>query len=179
MIQTSRSVKMNRRELLGTGAVLMGATVAGIAFEPTAKAETHTGTASAETGTPPNYTPPIVQVDGGQLRGFRDGKTTVFLGIPYAEAERFELPKPVQPWEGVKSAQSWGPVCPIPPQPRVGGDEFVFLTVIGSKTNIARSSTSGPRIPRPALRSRSCSGCTAADSPMAPRWSPMPTTVRI
>ena len=126
MIQTSRSVKMNRRELLGTGAVLIGATAAGIAFEPTAKAQTHTGTASAETGTPPNYMPPIVRVDGGQLRGFRDGETTVFLGIPYAEAERFELPKPVQPWEGVKSAQSWGPVCPIPPQPRVGPDEFVF-----------------------------------------------------
>jgi hypothetical protein len=102
-IQTSRSVKMNRRELLGAGAVVMGATAAGIAFEPTAKAETHTGTVSVETGTRPNYTPPIIQVDGGQLR---DGKTTVFLGIPYAEAERFELPKPVQPREGVKSAQS-------------------------------------------------------------------------
>ena len=51
----------------------MGATAAGIAFEPTAKAETHTGTASAETGTPPNYTPPIVQVDGATMKSFVTG----------------------------------------------------------------------------------------------------------
>src|ERR1700679_2554409 len=119
MSQTSRSVTMNRRELLCTGAALMWAAAAGIGFEPTANAESDTKAANAQTGLPPNYMPPIVQVEGGQLRGFRDGKTTVFLGIPYAEAERFEPPKPVQPWEGVKGAQSWGPVCPVPPQPRV------------------------------------------------------------
>src|SRR6185437_8110153 len=74
----------------------------------------------------PNLDPPVVQVQGGKLRGFRDGKTTVFLGIPYAEAERFELPKPVQPWEDIKSAQTWGPVCPIVNPTRPGVDEFVF-----------------------------------------------------
>jgi para-nitrobenzyl esterase len=36
------------------------------------------------------------------------------------------MPKPVKPWDGVKSAQAWGPVCPIPAQARPGGDEFVF-----------------------------------------------------
>jgi para-nitrobenzyl esterase len=127
MSQTLRSTKINRRDLLGAGAVLMGAAATGIAFEPTAEAEKKPAAAAHEsTGTTPNFAPPIVQVEGGQLRGFRDGKTTVFLGVPYAEAERFELPKPVQPWQGVKSAQVWGATCPVPPQTRVGGDEFVF-----------------------------------------------------
>jgi para-nitrobenzyl esterase len=74
----------------------------------------------------PNLHPPVVQVKGGKLRGFKDGKTFTFLGIPYAEADRFELPKPVQPWDGIKNAQAWGPVCPIPAMTAPGRDEFVF-----------------------------------------------------
>jgi len=127
--------EISRRALLGKGAALMGAAVAGLALQPaTAAAETKPESAvpsirpdmkGAATALP-NFNPPVVQVEGGKLRGFRDGKTTVFLGIPYAEAERFELPKPVTPWEGVKSAQAWGPVCPIPAMTAPGPDEFVF-----------------------------------------------------
>ena len=73
-----------------------------------------------------NLTPPIAQVKAGKLRGFKDGKTFTFLGVPYAEAERFEMPKPVSAWDGVTSAQTWGPVCPIPQSTSVGGDDFVF-----------------------------------------------------
>ena len=80
----------------------------------------------ARSAVAPNMDPPVVEVRGGKLRGFRDGKTTTFFGIPYAEAERFELPKPVAAWEGVKSAQAWGPVCPIVNMTRSGPDEFVF-----------------------------------------------------
>src|ERR1700761_92547 len=68
----------------------------------------------AEETQSPNLQPPVVDVKGGKLRGFRDGKIFTFLGVPYAAAERFEMPKPVPAWEGVKSAQTWGPVCPIP-----------------------------------------------------------------
>jgi para-nitrobenzyl esterase len=32
----------------------------------------------------------------------------------------------VKPWEGVKSAQAWGPVCPVPKVTEPGVDEFVF-----------------------------------------------------
>jgi para-nitrobenzyl esterase len=129
MSQTLNSNKMNRRHLLGSGAALMGAAASGLAFNPAASAQNTKATepSPARSGTnTPNYVPPIVRVEGGQLRGFRDGKTLVFLGIPYAEAGRFELPKPVQPWQGVKNVQSWGPVCPAPPQTEVSGDEFVF-----------------------------------------------------
>jgi para-nitrobenzyl esterase len=109
---------MNRRTLLG-GAL------AGMAIAPASALGAKTIDA-AKAGDSPNLNPPVVQVASGKLRGFRDGKTSVFLGIPYAEAERFEMPKPVKPWEGIKSAQAWGPVCPIPAQARPGGDEFVF-----------------------------------------------------
>lgn len=128
MSQPLHSSKMNRRDLLGAGAAFVGAAASGLGCTSTASAQTSKpNKAAGQTGTkPPNYAPPIVQVEGGQLRGFRDGKTTVFLGIPYAQAERFELPKPIQPWQGVKNAQSWGPVCPIPPATQVGMDEFVF-----------------------------------------------------
>ena len=128
--------EMSRRDLLGKSAVLMGAAVAGLALQPaTASGEINSNTAaaglrldtmSAKPSALPNLNPPVVQVQGGKLRGFRDGKTTVFLGVPYADAERFELPKPVKPWEGMKSAQAWGPVCPIPNATEPGVDEFVF-----------------------------------------------------
>jgi para-nitrobenzyl esterase len=124
---------MNRRQLLGRGAALLGGAVAGAALQtPRILGEEMSTNASsgsansAGAATPPNLDPPVVQVQGGKLRGFRDGKTTVFLGIPYAEAERFELPKPVTLWEGVKSAQVWGPVCPIVNMTAPGIDELVF-----------------------------------------------------
>jgi para-nitrobenzyl esterase len=128
--------EISRRELLNRGAALMGAAVAVVALpSPTAAAEIRPSLITrdqrldmkgAKTSVLPNFDPPVVQVQSGKLRGFRDGKTTVFLGIPYADAERFELPQPVKPWDDVKSAQAWGPVCPIPAQAAPGRDEFVF-----------------------------------------------------
>lgn len=128
-----QSEEMNRRQLLGRGAALLGGAVAVTALQaPIALGEARAtdvdsnSAMSAGTLPPPNLDPPVVQVEGGKLRGFRDGKTTVFLGIPYADAERFELPAPVAPWDGVKSAQAWGPVCPIVNMTKPGIDEFVF-----------------------------------------------------
>jgi len=56
----------------------------------------------------------------------KDGTVFTFLGIPYAQANRFEMPKPVPAWEGTKGAQVWGPVCPIPQATSVGSDDVVF-----------------------------------------------------
>jgi len=70
--------------------------------------------------------PPVVNVAGGQLRGYVNDGTFAFVGVRYATADRFEPPKPVQPWTGVKAAQTYGPVCPIPEQTEVGTDEFVW-----------------------------------------------------
>ena len=121
---SSESIHLNRRTLLRSAAVLGGG-FAGMAIDPVAAlAGKNDGTPKAADS--PNLNPPVVQVAGGKLRGIRDGKTNTFLGIPYAEAERFEMPKPVKPWEGIKGAQAWGSVCPIPAQERPGADEFVF-----------------------------------------------------
>ena len=110
-----KSYVMNRRTLLGGVAVV------------TASALNAAKTGDApKAADAPNLNPPVVQVASGKLRGYRDGKTSVFLGIPYAEAERFEMPKPVKPWDGVKNAQAFGPVCPVPAQDKPGADEFVF-----------------------------------------------------
>lgn len=120
---------MNRRSLLGRGAALMGGLFAGFSLMPDKvhgqEQQLSTG-GSTKPATGPNMQPPIVQVQGGKLRGFREDKTYTFRGIPYAEAERFDLPKPVKPWDGVKDAQVFGPVCPIEDMTAPGADEFVF-----------------------------------------------------
>ena len=116
---------MNRREMLGATTALVGGAVAGMTGTAFAQ-EAKTTPAAAKAATGPNLHPPVVSIKSGQLRGLREGKTYSFLGIPYAEADRFELPKPVQPWTGVKSAQVWGAVCPAPDQTSVGSDELVF-----------------------------------------------------
>jgi para-nitrobenzyl esterase len=127
---------MNRRTLLGTATAFIGSTVAGVAGDVFAQ-EKKPGSAPAAAAAPAapaasapatnlNLHPPVVDITGGKIRGLREGKTYSFLGIRYAEAERFGQPKPVKPWDGVRNAQVWGPVCPAPEQTTVSGDELVF-----------------------------------------------------
>jgi para-nitrobenzyl esterase len=128
--------KMNRRKLLSRGSAFIGGALAGFTLRPgdafgqekpkAAMPGSQPAAHSAEPAGAPNLDPPVVDVKGGKLRGFRDGKTYTFLGVPYAEADRFEQPKPVRPWDGIKSVQAWGPVCPIPDMTAPGADEFVF-----------------------------------------------------
>lgn len=123
---TPQSAAINRRSLLtraAAGLVLAAGNTS--AQEKPAKG-TLNAAKSVTPGASPNLNPPVVQVKAGKLRGFRDGKTLTFLGVPYAEAERFEMPKPVKGWDGIRGAQTWGPVCPIPPANSIGGDDFVF-----------------------------------------------------
>ncbi|MGA7237918.1 MAG: carboxylesterase family protein [Bryobacteraceae bacterium] len=121
---------INRRKMMG--AALFGGAVAGAAMQPGnafGQEKPKTTTPGAKPASPaigPNLSPPVVAVKAGKLRGLREGKTYSFLGVRYAEAERFGQPKPVQPWEGIKNAQAWGPVCPIPLSSNVGPDEVVF-----------------------------------------------------
>jgi len=114
---------VNRRQLLGAGAGLLSAGVSAFGQEKPAPARTAKAPAAAAG---PNLNPPVVAVKGGKIRGFKEGRTYSFLGVRYAEAERFGQPKPVQPWEGVRSAQAFGPCCPIPAQTSTGADELVF-----------------------------------------------------
>ncbi len=54
----------------------------------------------------------IVKTESGQVAGYIDGNTYVFKGIPYAKAERFMPPEPVEPWKGVRSSRAFGPTSP-------------------------------------------------------------------
>lgn len=56
---------------------------------------------------------PIVKTTQGSLRGFQLDDLYVFYGIHYADADRFQAPHPVEPWEGVKDATNYGYVCPL------------------------------------------------------------------
>lgn len=69
---------------------------------------------------------PVVELDSGKLMGFMNGDTYCFWGVDYAYAERFQAPQPVEPWEGVKYAQSYGCISLIPDQTSVGTDEFYW-----------------------------------------------------
>jgi para-nitrobenzyl esterase len=81
----------------------------------------------AQTGGPFDaMNPPIVEVADGQLLGYMDEGTFAFLGIQYATANRFEMPQEVEPWEGVKSAQTYGAICLIPDQTTVSADEYYW-----------------------------------------------------
>ncbi|HEY0413045.1 MAG TPA: carboxylesterase family protein [Allosphingosinicella sp.] len=59
---------------------------------------------------------PVVQVDGGAVRGARDGAgTLLFRGIPFAappvEERRWKPPAPVVPWRGALDATRPAPAC--------------------------------------------------------------------
>lgn len=61
---------------------------------------------------------PTLSVEGGLIKGVKSEASgvTVFKGVPYAAAPvdslRWRLPKPVALWEGVKVADTFGPVAP-------------------------------------------------------------------
>ena len=58
-------------------------------------------------------TEPVAQTRAGKLRGFLLDGVYTFHGIKYADAKRFQAPKPAAPWEGVKDALSYGAIAPL------------------------------------------------------------------
>jgi para-nitrobenzyl esterase len=56
-----------------------------------------------------------VRIDGGVVRGAREGGLTIYRGIPYAAAPvgdlRWRAPGPVRPWTGVMRATAFAPAC--------------------------------------------------------------------
>ena len=117
--------RISRRQMLGTTA-LIGGVVAAIGGDANAQEKPKAASPARAAASGPNLAPPVVDTKCGKLRGLREGKTLSFLGVRYAEAERFGSPKAVPPWDGIKNAQVWGPVCPAPEQTTVSGDELVF-----------------------------------------------------
>lgn len=60
---------------------------------------------------------PVVEAPAGAVEGVRERGVRVFKGIPYAAPpERWRAPVAMAPWQGVRPATAFGPVCM---QPRV------------------------------------------------------------
>ena len=55
---------------------------------------------------------PVLETTGGKLKGYFYNGEYIFKGVPYAYADRFQMPKETK-WEGVKEANSYGFVCPL------------------------------------------------------------------
>lgn len=54
----------------------------------------------------------IVETNSGCLRGVSRGPVSVFRGVPYGQAKRFEAPVMPKPWTGVRLALTDGPASP-------------------------------------------------------------------
>ena len=57
----------------------------------------------------------VAQTTTGTIEGTEEDGLCVFRGVPFAAppvgALRFRAPQPVEPWEGVREAKSFGPIA--------------------------------------------------------------------
>ncbi|MBV8995399.1 MAG: carboxylesterase/lipase family protein [Pseudonocardiales bacterium] len=53
-----------------------------------------------------------VATSSGTVRGQLRDEVAAFLGIPFAQADRFAAPRPVESWTGVRDALACGPAAP-------------------------------------------------------------------
>lgn len=65
---------------------------------------------------------PVVSTAAGKLRGYKLDDIYHFEGIRYAKAKRFQNPQKVTPWEGIKDATNYGPICPVLYEPVPSGE---------------------------------------------------------
>ncbi|NCI46142.1 carboxylesterase/lipase family protein [Sediminibacterium sp. WSJ-3] len=54
----------------------------------------------------------VTATESGKVKGYLHNGIFTFKGIPYAKAERFLAPQKPEPWTGVRSSMTYGPVCP-------------------------------------------------------------------
>jgi para-nitrobenzyl esterase len=73
--------------------------------------------------------PAYVTITTGPIMGSRIDGVYTFLGIPYAKAERFEMPVAYPAWQDTRPALAYGEVCPIA---RETGNPREYMTPSGS-----------------------------------------------
>ena len=67
----------------------------------------------------------VVKTDQGLMKGYFCDGLYMFKGVPYAKAERFCAPEPMDPWDGELDVTSYGYVCPLLSQERPYGELLV------------------------------------------------------
>ncbi|MEM9314114.1 MAG: carboxylesterase family protein [Pseudomonadota bacterium] len=83
----------------------------------------------------------IVPIQGGRVQGYVRGGIHIYKGVPYGGTTggsfRFLPAGPVSPWEGVRRAMTYGPVCPAgePPPVDLSANEWPFLLPNGPVTS--------------------------------------------
>ena len=70
----------------------------------------------------------VTNTTSGKVRGYINNTIFTYKGIPYAEANRFEMPHQPKPWDGIRSSMAYGPVAPLvdPVTATQDESEFVF-----------------------------------------------------
>ncbi len=73
----------------------------------------------------------VASTNSGKVRGYISNGILTYKGIPYATANRFEEPKPVESWEGIRSSMTYGPVAPLETPTVITSDEMELEFLAG------------------------------------------------
>lgn len=81
----------------------------------------------------------IVYSKSGPLSGIFQDDIIAFKGIPYGEADRWQLPQDPQPWTETRKAEKFGPSCPqnLPDGKALRMDEDCLTLNVFTPINIA------------------------------------------
>ena len=125
---------VGRRAWIKRASGVVGGAALGVTLPACAPASGSPAPPAAATTSGTRVTTPandIVETTAGRVRGFTRNGVRIFRGIPYGDttggANRFKAPKKPEPWTGVRSSTSWGPVAPHAPRGGWANDEEQFL----------------------------------------------------
>lgn len=125
MTKRNSNTRINRRDLLSTGAGLLGS----LALPRYALA-----VADGEA--------PVAATRYGKVRGYADGEVNVFKGIRYGAdtaAHRFQPPQLPQSWEGVADSFEYGAASPQNRSSEAISEDCLFLNVWTPEADDGRS----------------------------------------